>query len=121
MKFEMKRKIDNLGRIVLPVDLQNYYGIAHGDTLIILPVRDGIQIANSEYFIMDELTDVEAIVTIDSLGRFIIPSVFRNQYHFKPQDILSIVPHETCMLIYKHGNDNFRFECGDTYREVISD
>ena len=101
MKFELKRKIDNLGRFVIPVDLRTYYGITQGDTLIILPVRDGIQIAKSEYFIMEELTDVETIVAIDSLGRLIIPSAFRNQYHFKPQDILSIVPHETCMMIYK--------------------
>ena len=101
MKFELKRKIDNLGRIVIPVDLRTYYGITQGETLIILPVRDGIQIAKSEYFIMEELPDIESIVKIDSLGRLIIPSVFRNQYHFNSQDILSIVPHETCMLIYK--------------------
>ena len=101
MKFELKRKIDNLGRIVIPVDLRIYYGITQGETLIILPVRDGIQIAKSEYFIMEELPDIESIVKIDSLGRLIIPSVFRNQYHFNSQDILSIVPHETCMMIYK--------------------
>ena len=100
MKFEMKRKIDNLGRIILPVDLQNYYGIAHGDTMIILPVRDGIQIAKSEDFIMDQLPD-GVIATIDTLGRFVIPSVFRNQYQFNPEDVLCIVPHETCILIYK--------------------
>lgn len=101
MKFELKRKIDNLGRIVIPVDLRIYYGMTQGDTLIILPVRNGIQIAKSEYFIMEELPDIESIVTVDSLGRLIIPSVFRNQYHFNSQDILSIVPHETCMMIYK--------------------
>lgn len=105
MNFELKRKIDNLGRIVIPVDLRTYYGITQGETLIVLPVREGIQIAKSEYFIMEELPNIESIVTIDSLGRVIIPSAFRNQYHFKSQDILSIVPHETCMMIYKKKNE----------------
>ena len=38
MKFELKRKIDELGRIVLPIDLRRYYGIESGDTIVLLPV-----------------------------------------------------------------------------------
>ena len=100
MKFEIKRKIDNLGRIILPIDLRIYYGITQGDTLVILPVRNGILLSKSNYFIMDELTDA-MITTIDVLGRFVVPAVFRNQYQLKPNDILKIVPHETCLLISK--------------------
>ena len=103
MKFEMKRKIDNLGRITLPLDLWEYYGIKSGDSAILLPVRKGIQIAPSEYFIMDQLPD-GVIAIIDALGRFVIPSVFRNQYQFNSEDILCILPHETCILIYEEKN-----------------
>ena len=100
MKFEMKRKIDNLGRIVLPIDLRNYYDISQGDTLVILPVKNGIHLSKPEYLTINELTDA-TITTIDVLGRFIVPSVFRNRYQFKPNDILRIVPDETCILISK--------------------
>ena len=100
MKFELKRKIDNLGRIALPLDIWEYYGIKSGESAILLPVRKGIQIAPSEYFIMDQLPD-DSIITIDESGRFEIPTVFKNQYHFEPEDTLCILPGETCILIYK--------------------
>jgi AbrB family looped-hinge helix DNA binding protein len=102
MKFELQRKMDSIGRIVIPADLRNYYDMKPGSTVVILPVRDGIQIAKSEYFIMEELSDVEVVLTIDSTGRFRIPCAFKKLYHFNPQNILSIVPYETCMLIYKN-------------------
>lgn len=100
MKFEMKRKIDELGRVVLPIDLRNYYGITHGDEVVLLPVRGGIQIAKAEFFIMDQLPK-DVTVHVDELGRIIIPSVFRKQYGLEAKDTLCIEPHETCMLIYK--------------------
>lgn len=100
MKFEMKRKIDELGRLVLPIDLRNYYGIASGDTVVLLPVREGIQIAKAEYFIMNELPE-NVTATVDELGRIVIPSAFRNQFGFVPKDTLCLVPHETCILMYK--------------------
>ena len=100
MKFELKRNIDSFGRIDLHTDLRNHYGFQQGDTLVILPVRNGIHIALSEYFMMDELSD-DMITTVDSLGRILVPSVFRNQYRFEPDDILTIIPNETCVLICK--------------------
>lgn len=100
MKFEMKRKIDEFGRIVLPIDLRNYYGIASGDKVVLLPVREGIQIAKAEYFIMNRLPQ-DMAVTVDELGRIVIPSAFRKQFQFEPKDVLCLVPNETCMLMYK--------------------
>ena len=100
MKFEMKRKIDELGRIVLPIDLRNYYDIATGDTVVLLPVRDGIQVAKADLFILNQLPkDVTACV--DELGRIVIPSAFRKQFGFEPKDTICIVPNETCMLMHK--------------------
>lgn len=100
MKFEIKRKIDELGRIVLPIDLRRYYGIENGDTIVLLPVRDGIQVAKADYFILNQLSP-EMAATIDELGRFVMPSTFRTQYHIEPKDTINIVPHETCILLYK--------------------
>ena len=100
MKFEMKRKIDELGRIVLPIDLRRYYGIENGDTIVLLPVRDGIQVAKTDYFVLNQLP-AEMTVAVDELGRFVMPSLFRTQYHIEPKDTINIVPHETCMLLYK--------------------
>ena len=100
MKFEMKRKIDELGRIVLPIDLRRYYGIDNGDTIVLLPVREGIQVAKADYFILNQLP-TEMAVTVDELGRFVMPSSFRTQYHIEAKDTLCIIPHEACMLLHK--------------------
>jgi len=100
MKFEIKRKIDELGRIVLPIDLRNYYEIGSGDTVVLLPVREGIQIAKADLFILNQLPN-DVVVTVDELGRIVIPSAFRKQFGLESKDTMCIVPNETCMLIYK--------------------
>ena len=100
MKFEMKRKIDELGRIVLPIDMRNYYKIANGDSVVLLPVREGIQIAKTDLFILNQLPN-DVVVTVDELGRIVIPSAFRKQFGLEAKDTMCIVPNETCMLIYK--------------------
>ena len=61
MKFEIKRKIDELGRIVLPIDMRNYYEIGSGDTVVLLPVREGIQIAKADLFILNQLPNSSGI------------------------------------------------------------
>jgi bifunctional DNA-binding transcriptional regulator/antitoxin component of YhaV-PrlF toxin-antitoxin module len=100
MNFEIKRKIDELGRLVLPIDLRRYYGIESGDTIILLPVREGIQIAKAEFFIMNQLPQ-DVATKVDDLGRIVIPLVFRNQYKILPKDTMCLVPNETCMLMLK--------------------
>ena len=100
MKFEMKRKIDELGRIVLPIDMRNYYKIANGDSVVLLPVREGIQIAKADLFILNKLPR-EVVVTVDVLGRIVSPSALRKQFGFEPKDTVCILPNETCMLMYK--------------------
>ena len=78
-------------------ELLLHHSLIHkGDTPVILPIRNGINVAQSEYFMMDELSD-DMITTIDSLGGFLVPSVFRNQYRLEPDDILTIFPNETCI------------------------
>ena len=100
MKFEIKRKIDELGRIVLPIDLRNYYEIESGDTVVLLPVRNGVQIAKADLFILNQLPK-DVSVSVDELGRIVIPAVFRKQFGLEAKDTMCIVPNETCMLMYK--------------------
>ncbi len=42
MYFAIKRCVDELGRIVLPKDMRNHYGIKMGDALEIVATEDGI-------------------------------------------------------------------------------
>jgi len=42
MEFAMTRKVDELGRIVLPMDYRRHYGINPTDEIDIIPTEDGI-------------------------------------------------------------------------------
>ena len=42
MEFAVIRKMDELGRIVLPADYRVFYDIKPGDALVIKPVEGGI-------------------------------------------------------------------------------
>ena len=100
MKFEISKKIDALGRLVIPIDLRNYYGYENREPLVLLSVRNGIQIAKSDLFITEKLCR-DSIITIDGLGRIVIPRSFRKKHGFMPYNTLRIVPNETCISIYK--------------------
>ena len=100
MNLEIKRKIDKLGRIVLPAKLKKHYQIANGDNVVLLPVRNGIQIAKTEYFLVDKLPK-EAIVSVDELGRITIPISLRTLFNIDSADIITFALRETCMLIHK--------------------
>ncbi len=42
MNFAIKRCVDNLGRIVLPKDMRNFFCINAGDALEVTATEDGI-------------------------------------------------------------------------------
>ena len=48
MEFVVEKTIDNLGRIVLPKSMREYYGIALNSKLIMIPTEDGILIKKQE-------------------------------------------------------------------------
>lgn len=103
MKFEVKRKIDSLGRLVIPKAIRDFYRIKKGDTIVLLTARDGILISSADLFITNDLPQ-NSTATVDEMGRFVIPDAFRKEYGFVSQDTLRIVPNETCMLIYKNNS-----------------
>lgn len=46
------RKIDSLGRLVLPVELRNFYQIGKEDDVEIVPTMDGILLKKPSYVII---------------------------------------------------------------------
>lgn len=48
MEFAMTRKVDELGRVVLPMDYRKHYGINPLDELDIIPTEDGILLKKRE-------------------------------------------------------------------------
>ena len=48
MEFAMTRKVDELGRIVLPMDYRRHYGIKPTDAIDIIPTENGILLKKHE-------------------------------------------------------------------------
>ncbi len=44
MGFGMRKTIDNLGRLVIPKNLRDYYSIKLNDKVILIPTEQGILI-----------------------------------------------------------------------------
>ena len=83
MTFVTKRKIDEMGRLVLPFDHRNYSGITAGDPILITETKDGILISKST-----ECTD--EVKNVDALGRIIIPKRIRTAFNITPKSSLEI-------------------------------
>lgn len=48
MDFAVNKKMDGLGRVVLPKNLRDYYGITKNDRLKLIPIKEGILIVKAE-------------------------------------------------------------------------
>ncbi len=48
MKFRFEKKIDNLGRIVIPKSIRDFCGIELNDELILIPCENGVLITKKE-------------------------------------------------------------------------
>lgn len=57
MTITIMRQIDALGRIVIPKDLRNQYGIKNGDKLCFNACDEGILIYREDYGHNDEVQD----------------------------------------------------------------
>ena len=49
MDFGIHKKIDSLGRIVLPKEIRDTYQLSNGDTVEIVPTENGILIKKPGY------------------------------------------------------------------------
>ncbi len=48
MKFAVIKKIDTLGRVVIPIEMRKHYGIELNDKIELVPSKNGILIKNSK-------------------------------------------------------------------------
>ena len=92
MTFVIKRKIDELGRLVLPIDHRNHYGISSGDPLFVIETEDGILVRKAT-----EYTDDVKIV--DELGRIVIPKGIRKAFNLEAKSTLEIHATEDGILL----------------------
>ncbi len=87
MKIVTKRKIDELGRIVLPIELRRYFNLSKDDI---------VDIRATEYdIIISKATEGSSSKkTVDVLGRIYIPHEMREKFDMKPKSLIAILPFE---------------------------
>ncbi len=86
MKFVSIRKVDELGRLVLPIEIRRFYDLNTGDALSV--TSTGFEIVLSK----DEKADTERCM--DELGRIVLPKEIRDKFRIKAKDNLAILPCE---------------------------
>ena len=92
MTFVIKRKIDELGRLVLPIDHRNHYNISSGDAVSITIIDTGFLVKKA-----DEISDDCKFV--DALGRIVIPKHIRSTFNLKSSSSIEIHAVEEGILL----------------------
>lgn len=95
------RKLDELGRIVLPITLRETLQLKEGDLFEIYVVND--------YLIMNKLDTKEKpkgmiYRKLDELGRIVIPIEIRRKYDFLFNDNFEIYIEESSIALKKYKN-----------------
>ncbi len=85
MAFVITRKIDNLGRMVLPVEIRRYYCLSAGDMI-------SLRVVQNEIILTKETERVRFTKKIDDLGRIVIPKHMRDHFHLQKEDCLAVLP-----------------------------
>ena len=88
MKELIARKVDRLGRIVIPKELRDNMRITHDDPLEIYVKDDNIVI--TKYNPIDDADGVAFLRNVDKLGRIVIPKELRDSMNIKYNDRLKI-------------------------------
>jgi len=92
MTFVIKRKIDELGRLVLPIDHRNHYNISSGDAVSITIVDKGFLIKK-----VNKITDECKFV--DALGRIVVPKHVRETFNLETKSSVEIHAAEEGILL----------------------
>ena len=92
MTFVIKRKIDELGRLVLPIDHRNHYEIAAGDPLLVTDTGDGILVRKAPVY-------TDEVKIVDELGRVVIPKRIRENFNLVAKSVLNILATEEGILL----------------------
>ncbi len=91
MDFVSIRVIDDLGRIVLPVDVRKFYSLNEGDSV-------SIKISGSEIFIVKGRAENCKVKVIDKIGRIVIPKTMRKELNITK---VKIIPSENGIRLCK--------------------
>lgn len=92
MTFVIKRKIDELGRFVLPADHRRHYGISDGDGVSITLTEKGILVQKEDGY------SAESKI-VDALGRILIPKPIRKKLNLVAKSVLEVHIHEDGILL----------------------
>lgn len=100
------RDVDDLGRLVIPIELRRQHQLVHGTPMLIYADLDGNVMFYKDY----EHMHVAGIIRkIDELGRLVIPKEIRRQWNLEPG---------TPMMLYADNSGNIMLRKGLNECEV---
>ena len=91
--MEIRRKVDELGRVVIPIDARKQFDIKKGDKYSVT--------SKDNYIIFEKNKKEGTIRTIDELGRIVIPIDERNKLEIKEGDSLRIEADDESITLIK--------------------
>ena len=83
--YGVKRKIDDLGRIVVPKEFRETINIECGDVFVITPCYEGLFMAIETH---GRIGKREVARRLDELGRISVPKVFRKELELNEGDVV---------------------------------
>ena len=85
MSFVVKRRIDSLGRVVLPADYRNHFNIKAGDSVQLTLAENGMIVSKEV-----KNTNITKPQIVDELGRIKIPDEILKEHNWCSNDTLEI-------------------------------
>lgn len=98
---EMKsvRKVDELGRIVLPRDMREYLNCTQKSYVRVQVHDNSIYLTKTEE--TDETSAAEPVRKIDELGRVLLPKEMRKKLAWEAKDYIKIQITENAIILEK--------------------
>lgn len=93
------RKIDELGRVVIPIELRNGLGWNEKESLEIYIESNKICIRQPKF--EGRIDSVGIIRKLDELGRIVIPKEIRNKFDIAFKDAVEILVDDDVIMIMK--------------------
>lgn len=98
-KIGIRRKVDELGRIVLPKELRTLFEICEKDPVEIYVDKEFIIVKKAN---LNPEGTTGIVRHVDELGRVVLPIELRNMFSISPNDLLEISVIEDRMALVKY-------------------
>ena len=95
----MQRKVDALGRIVIPYETRREMNIKSGESMVIILDNQSIILLKDDG--TPKSGSIIIIRKIDELGRVVLPMIIRNKLKIKENDLLNIELKENSVILNK--------------------